>query len=1090
MTGRQAERNGDSDRSERIIELYDAARRLAQRDHAMFLTEACADDEEMRREIISLLDYTETADQFIETPAMKLAARQLAAEQKQDASKRQIPAGALINRYRIIRPVGAGGMGTVYLAEDTELHRQVAIKLLTEDFAANAGHARRSEREALTVSALKHPNIVTIHEMLSHEDLRLIVTEFIEGETLRQVISRRATEKQDIASGALDWREVVNIAAQVAAALNAAHAANISHRDIKPENVIRQTDGHVKVLDFGVAKHFGQEEAGNGAMAATSSNQTGQIEQAGIEQTRTGQSFCTPGYASPEQMRGDPKLKPDKRTDIFSLGVVMFEMLAGRRPFARATMPEEIAAALAPDEAPDVREFCADVPAALSVIIAKAVSKDRERRYASASEMLAELQELKSQIEATDLARAQQSLKTQNANRLLSQFTALYLKDRRVRLPLSRLLTVWLAADLPRGRPEKALLRKSVISILLKFGRRALSLAVGLALFAYLSISQQWEARTVRDGHTKAVRRAAFSPDGKLLVTGSDDGLVIVWDFAGRRRLATIDDHKAGVLAVAFSPNGRHFATGADNASIIVWEVAAQSEKQIENIRLQKVAELHGQNGSVAALVFSPDGERLISMSHDQRTNDIHVGGQTIIWETKRWRKLRELPIGSVYGSVPFFLDNQRLMIRGEIWDVDSGKVVEDTRVDEWNGMAASPDRKLGIRLDGCCYVGFWRLSPPRELRRHLAHQFISRAAAISHNGRWAASGAENIVFWDMTTLEPITSHKHKDNVWDLAFSPDDRWLVSTHGDGSALVWDANERRLVTDFAGHSGNINSVDFSPDGKRFVTAGDDRSIIIWNAATGLKEGALNGHKIAVKKVTFLDNNRLVSVDLLGNLFFWDIAQRSYKDGCPQAGHCREVLISPDGRWLVLSRQVIDLRRNRQALDFESEIGSGLNVGAAFSADGRWLAAIQSRTRKLSLWDTATWQVAAQTQVQGMEVIRMAFSPDGRKLALGGNKGEVAVINVHPLAPVAVLGRHLNHVQAITFSPDGKLIATASDDATVGIWDVEKSGLAARLAHNAPVLSVAFSPDGKQLVTAGQDETVRLYSPYRALWGWRLD
>jgi WD40 repeat protein/serine/threonine protein kinase len=1081
----------ESEREQKTKELFKAALELPPEERGAFLDRACAGDEKLRFAVERLLAAAESPGISIGTSAMKLAARELAEEREQDESRRQLAADSLISHYRIVKPIGAGGMGTVYLAEDTHLHRQVAIKVLAEDFAANADRVRRFEREALTVSALKHPNILTIYEMLGHEDLRLIVTEFIEGETLRQVISCGAAERRQSAGGALDWREVVNIAAQIAAALNAAHAAGIFHRDIKPENVIRQADGHVKVLDFGVAKHIGQDESSNGTAAPASSAADHRIGQ--TEQTRTGQFFYTPGYASPEQARGDPQLKPDKRTDIFSLGVMMFEMLVGRRPFARATIEEEMAAVLAPDEAPDVREHCPDIPATLAALIAKAIRKDREQRYAAAGEMLAELQELRSQIEATDLERVQQSLKTQNANRLLSQFTVLYLKDRRVRLPLGRLVTVWLAANLPRGKPEKALLRKSVISILLKFGRRVLALAVVAAFVAFQSISEQWEARTLRDGHTKAVRRVAFSPDGQLLVTGSDDGLVIVWDFAGRRRLATIDDHKAGVLAVAFSPNGRHFATGADNASIIVWEVASQNEapKQIESIRLQKVAELHGQNGSVAALVFSPNGEWLASVSHDQRIYDVHVGGQTIIWETKRWQKLRELPIGSIYGHLPFFLDNQRLMIRGEIWNVDSGKVVEDKLVNEWDGMAVlSPDGKLGVRLDGCCYVGFWRLFPPKQLRRHLAHQFIARAAAISYNGRWAATGAENIVFWDATTREPITSHKHKDNVWDLEFSPDDRWLVSTHGDGSVLVWDANERRLVTDFAGHSGNINSVDFAPDGKRFVTAGDDRSILLWNAATGLRESALNGHEVAVKKVKFRDNNTLVSEDILGDLFFWNIAQRRYENGCPQARRCKDVLVSPDEHWMVSSRQVVDLRRNRQALDFESAIGNGLNAGAAFSADGRWLAAIQSGTRKLFLWDTATWQVTTQTEVHEMDVIRMAFSPDGGKLALGGYQGEVALMNVHPFAPTAVLGRHLNHIQAIAFSPDGKLIASASDDATVGIWEVEKLGLAARLVHNAPVLSVAFSPDGGQLITAGQDETVRRYTPYRTLWGWRLD
>jgi serine/threonine-protein kinase len=286
-----------------------------------------------------------------------------------------IDTGTRLGPYEIIAPLGAGGMGEVYLAEDIRLKRKVAVKLLPAELTANRDRLRRFEQEAQAASALNHPNIITIHEIGQVDGLNFIVTEFIAGETLRR---RMATER-------MNRPVVLDVATQVAGALAAAHAAGIVHRDLKPENIMVRPDGLIKVLDFGLAKLTEPPTANVDTEAPT----VARVD------TMMGTVMGTAQYMSPEQARG---LKVDARTDIFSLGVVLYEMLAGRAPFLGATTADIISVLLQKEPQP-LSTLAPDVPAELQHIVSKAMRKDRDERYQTVKSLLIDLTTLKQELE-------------------------------------------------------------------------------------------------------------------------------------------------------------------------------------------------------------------------------------------------------------------------------------------------------------------------------------------------------------------------------------------------------------------------------------------------------------------------------------------------------------------------------------------------------------------------------------------------------------------------------------------------------------------------------------------------------------------
>lgn len=341
-------------------------------ERALFLDGTCAGDDELKRETSSLLDALADAGEFMEQPAIELDARVLV-----EATPNAY-IGRVVGSYKIAERLGAGGMGEVYLAEDVRLGRLVALKILPSYFVFDQNRLSRFQREARAASALNHPNILTIHEVGEFDNLHFIATEFIDGQTLREISAKNS----------LSTREILDIATQIAAALVAAHAAGIVHRDIKPENIMLRSDGIVKILDFGIAKLTEQNVPEN-SNSVTASFKT---------QTETGVVLGTPSYMSPEQARG---LFVDEGTDIWSFGVVLYELIAHRSPFARPTRTDTLVAILE-REPPPLSQFVTDAStelAQLQQVINKAFRKERNERYSTAEEMLADLNAIKQGFE-------------------------------------------------------------------------------------------------------------------------------------------------------------------------------------------------------------------------------------------------------------------------------------------------------------------------------------------------------------------------------------------------------------------------------------------------------------------------------------------------------------------------------------------------------------------------------------------------------------------------------------------------------------------------------------------------------------------
>ena len=359
----------------KIREIFEAASDRPAGEQAEFIAHACAGDEETQRRVEAMLAADARDNLLMDRPAWDAGGGLM--ESLADAEKTQNFSGEEIGVYRLMEEVGRGGMGTVYLAYDTRLKRKAALKILPSRLINNPERVRRFQREARAASALNHPNIITIYDFGQENGRNYIASEFVEGRTLRAYVG----------DPAFTLNEIIDVAVQVARALEAAHSAGIVHRDIKPENIVVRPDGYVKVLDFGLAKLTERESGDDKAVEEASWR--------GLDfETQAGMVLGTVNYMSPEQASGQTV---DARSDLFSLGVVLYELIAGRRPFVGKTWNHTLLAIM-DTEPPPIQRFAKGAPAALQKILSRALANNRERRYQTARELLEDLEALQGEL--------------------------------------------------------------------------------------------------------------------------------------------------------------------------------------------------------------------------------------------------------------------------------------------------------------------------------------------------------------------------------------------------------------------------------------------------------------------------------------------------------------------------------------------------------------------------------------------------------------------------------------------------------------------------------------------------------------------
>ena len=789
---------------QQLDQLFHSALELEPEKRAAFLLEVCAGDESLRRQLEALISAHEEAGSFIEGSALEVEARELAGE----TVPTNLASGKTISHYEIISPLGSGGMGDVYLAQDLILNRQVALKLLPEHFTRDRDRLRRFQQEARTASSLNHPNIITTYEIGQVDDQHFIALEFIDGETLRQSF---ICKRWDSAGTQLRMREALDIAIQTADALAAAHEAHIIHRDIKPENImVRRRDGYVKVLDFGLAKLT--EDPVVDVKAKTSA----------LVQTSAGMVMGTANYMSPEQVRAE---KVDVRTDIWSLGVVLYEMVAGCVPFERAT-PSEVIALILEREPPPLSRFARDVPAELERIVNKALTKDAEARYQTATDLLVDLRRLRQRlaIEAETVVRAKTVAEeprdtsdvhpSSGAEHLVTQ------SQRYAGIVVGLLVVIAISYGVYK------LARRSETALSFQSARLTRLTTTGKATMVAISPDAKWVVHVMNDGGKRSLwtrqvatqsnieivppavvtyRGLTFSPDGTYIyycVSSKDAPQIAVFRVSTlggtpTKLLNNVDgdiDHAVSAT-VSFSPDGKQIAFLRREASEENVLMIANADGSGE----RKITTYHPDDG-IGFPKWSPDGHRIAYAVLNYPSNKMTVveaqvaDGSRKPLTSQKW--LRIFGLGWLADGSGLLMLAGRDTFVCQIWHLPY-------RAGEAHQLTNDLNDYVGISLAADANT--------------LAVIRMEKQASI-----WIASNN------DTSQARPVTSGLKADD--QVAITPDGSKIVyRSNASGASDIWivnadGSNPKQLTADAGINVGPV----VSPDGHHILFLSDRSGI----------------------------------------------------------------------------------------------------------------------------------------------------------------------------------------------------------------------------------------------------------------------
>jgi WD40 repeat protein len=980
----------------------------------------------------------------------------------------RIPASVSIPGYDIECLLGRGGMGVVYKARHLALKRTVALKLILAGAHAGPQQLARFRIEAEAAARLPHPNIVQIHEVGAVDGRPYCALEFVEGGHLASKLNGKP----------MPAREAAKLVETLARAMQLAHSRNVVHRDLKPANILLTADGTPKISDFGLARQMDSDSG----------------------ETQAGAVMGTPSYMAPEQASGHAH-EAGPAADVYALGAILYDCLAGRPPFMGETVVETLDQVRTQEPKPP-SHWQSNVPPDLDTICLKCLRKEPENRYASAAELAAELVRFLNgePILARPIGRFERSVKWVMRNpvvtgavaavalALATGTTVSYLKYRDAEEQREAADQATAAARREREAERWERYRSNLIAAGSAMQLHNVSAATA-SLEAAPEEHRGWEWRhyqtrldTSQDSRFVGSRSGGprFSAGGTLLSLGTSEKIWI-WDVAGRKEVASLADvsHPG---SLCFSRDGTLVAHSRRDNTVEIREVAGNRSRIL----------LQGATMLCTVPEFSPDSTKLACGSYDRIVR---------VWDVKSGKLIQALPGDEAIAvGVRFSPDGRWLAADGRdiplmrIWDLTTGKVTKLLSVEK-EGLSTVHYNPSGDRIVASeCYpqtnLRMWNPADGKLIAVLRGHTNEATHYAFTTDGSRLATGStdQNICIWDGRTGALIRTLKgHAGWVEGIAFSPDGKRLVSSSQDQTVRLWDPETGAPLAILHGHTNDVLDVSWSADGSTITSVSGDGIIRWWDAKQAERYGMLRDHEKFVYSVAFHpDGERVASAAWDGTVRLWN-ATTSEQIGKPLQHPEKSVVASvafhPAGKllatmcrmdgirvWAVDSGKVV----HRLPLTANTWRDSRL----AFSPDGEWLAC--GKEHEVRVWSVNTWAEAAVLSGHKDFVRDVVFAPDGAWLASGAERGDpvVRIWDLKAKKQLAVLEGHESTVYALAVSRDGKWLASGSIDGTVRLWDTTTWTHGPPLKHGVNVYGLSFTPDGTRLASACANNTIRLW------------